>query len=206
MTVKVYIVYYAMHGNEERLAKEVEKGANSVEGVEGKLWQVPETLSAEELAKLGEPTKAKSDVPIITPNELSKADGFFFGFPIIFGKMASQFKAFIDETGDLWKAEELAAKPAGILITTCCQGGGKEIVHTAITQLEKHRMIYVSTEIGYIYCTGMVKENEVEEKGEGTYGAGTYNGRVTNRSELADAFQRGVCIAVITKMFKEAAA
>ena len=28
-----------MHGNEERLAKEVEKGANSVEGVEGKLWQ-----------------------------------------------------------------------------------------------------------------------------------------------------------------------
>ncbi|KHN23989.1 Flavoprotein wrbA [Glycine soja] len=120
--------------------------------------------------------------------------------------MASQFKAFIDETGDLWKAEQLAAKPAGILITTCCQGGGKEIVHTAITQLEKHRMIYVSTEIGYIYCTGMVKENEVEEKGEGTYGAGTYNGRVTNRSELADAFQRGVCIAVITKMFKEAAA
>ncbi|RZB75939.1 putative NAD(P)H dehydrogenase (quinone) FQR1-like 1 [Glycine soja] len=328
-----HLCYYAMHGNEERLAKEVEKGANSVEGVEGKLWQasefkpiefgsarlvkfsscrtgstnsakselassaefklarsaefvylvqsnsnqlvhpnlnqlvqtnevqpmtlcekqpktivmqnsaqsatssivepgmvdlsnenkrlhqlnktrwsvldqlkVPETLSAEELAKLGEPTKAKSDVPIITPNELSKADGFFFGFPIIFGKMASQFKAFIDETGDLWKAEELAAKPAGILITTCCQGGGKEIVHTAITQLEKHRMIYVSTEIGYIYCTGMVKENEVEEKGEGTYGAGTYNGRVTNRSELADAFQRGVCIAVITKMFKEAAA
>lgn len=54
-----------------------------------------ETLSTTaELAKLCEPDRFKSDVPIIAPNELSKADGFFFGFPVIRGKIA--FKAFID--------------------------------------------------------------------------------------------------------------
>ncbi|XP_006582685.1 NAD(P)H dehydrogenase (quinone) FQR1-like [Glycine max] len=122
MAVKVYIVYYAMDGNVESLAKQVEKGANSIEGVEAKLWQVLETLSTEELAKLGEPTKAK----INTLNKLSKADGFFFGFPITFGNMVAQVKAFIDATGDLGKVEQLADKPTGIFITTRCQGGGKE--------------------------------------------------------------------------------
>jgi len=32
--------YYSTHGHVEKLAKEIEKGAASVEGVEAKLWQV----------------------------------------------------------------------------------------------------------------------------------------------------------------------
>ncbi|KAK7405139.1 hypothetical protein VNO78_06337 [Psophocarpus tetragonolobus] len=59
--VKIYVVYYSMYGNVERLAEKLQEGANLVEGV-------PQTLSTEELAKLGAP--AKSDVLIIQPNEL----------------------------------------------------------------------------------------------------------------------------------------
>ncbi|KAK7412241.1 hypothetical protein VNO78_03692 [Psophocarpus tetragonolobus] len=76
--------YYSTHGHVEKLAREIERGAASVEGVEAKLWQackpfhfhvkniteeekkrleVPETLSEEILGKMGAP--AKSDVPII---------------------------------------------------------------------------------------------------------------------------------------------
>ncbi|QCE05506.1 Trp repressor binding protein [Vigna unguiculata] len=44
----------------EQLAWEIEKGAASVEGVEAKLWQVPETFP-EVLQKLGAPPKC--DVP-----------------------------------------------------------------------------------------------------------------------------------------------
>jgi NAD(P)H dehydrogenase (quinone) len=32
----------------------------------------------------------KSDVPLITLNELSEGDGFVFGFPTRFGMMAAQ--------------------------------------------------------------------------------------------------------------------
>lgn len=68
----------------------------------------------------------KSDVPIITPNELAEADGLVFGFPTRFGMMAAQFKAFFDSTGGLWKTQGLAGKPAGIFYSTGSQGGGQE--------------------------------------------------------------------------------
>ena len=80
--------------------------------------QVAEILPEEVLGKMGAPPK--SDVPIITPNELSEADGFVFGFPTRFGMMAAQFKAFIDATGGLWKTQQLAGKPAGIFYSTKC--------------------------------------------------------------------------------------
>lgn len=86
--------------------------------------QVPETLPAEVLAKMSAPPK--SDVPIITPNELQEADGFVFGFPTRFGMMAAQFKAFLDSTGGLWRTQSLSGKPAGIFISTGSQNGGQE--------------------------------------------------------------------------------
>jgi len=86
--------------------------------------QVPETLHDEVLGKMSAPPK--SDVPIITPNELAEADGFVFGFPTRFGMMAAQFKAFLDATGGLWRTQQLAGKPAGIFYSTGSQGGGQE--------------------------------------------------------------------------------
>jgi len=39
--------YYSTYGHVEKLAREIEKGAASVEGVEAKLWQVCEPFSPE---------------------------------------------------------------------------------------------------------------------------------------------------------------
>lgn len=86
--------------------------------------QVPETLSEEVLGKLSAPPK--SDVPVITPDELTEADGLIFGFPTRFGMMAAQFKAFLDSTGGLWGTQKLAGKPAGLFYSTGSQGGGQE--------------------------------------------------------------------------------
>lgn len=86
--------------------------------------QVPETLPAEVLGKMGAPPK--SDVPIIAPNDLAEADGLLLGFPTRFGMMAAQFKAFFDATGGLWRTQQLAGKPAGIFYSTGSQGGGQE--------------------------------------------------------------------------------
>lgn len=98
--------------------------------------QVPETLSEEVLAKMSAPPK--SDVPIITPQELAEADGFVFGFPTRFGMMSAQFKAFLDATGGLWRTQQLAGKPAGIFYSTGSQGGGQE---TTPYDLISHKFI-----------------------------------------------------------------
>jgi NAD(P)H dehydrogenase (quinone) len=86
--------------------------------------KVPETLHEEVLGKMGAPPKP--DVPTITPQELTEADGILFGFPTRFGMMAAQMKAFFDATGGLWSEQSLAGKPAGIFFSTGTQGGGQE--------------------------------------------------------------------------------
>ncbi|CDO99681.1 unnamed protein product [Coffea canephora] len=200
MATKVYIVYYSTYGHVEKLAHEIKKGADCVEGVEAKLWQVPETLSAEILGKMGAPQK--SDVPIITPHELPEADAFIFGFPTRFGMMAAQFKAFMDATGSLWGAQKLAGKPAGMFFSTGSQGGGQETTPlTAITQLVHHGMIFVP--IGYTAGAGMFEMEKV--KGGSPYGAGTFAGdgsRQPTELELQIAFHQGKYIAGIAKKLK----
>ncbi|GKA99809.1 probable NAD(P)H dehydrogenase FQR1-like protein 1 [Tanacetum coccineum] len=43
--------YYSMFGYVEKLAEEIKKESASAEGVEAKLWQVPETLNDDVLGK-----------------------------------------------------------------------------------------------------------------------------------------------------------
>lgn len=171
-----------------------------MEGVEAKLWQVPETLSEEVLAKVHAPPK--SDVPIITPKQLPEADGFLFGFPTTFGSMAAQFKAFFDATVGLWRTQALAGKPAGFFCSTSSQGGGQEETPlTSITQLVHHGMIFVPT--GYKFGDGMFEMEKV--KGGTPYGAGTLSGdgsRQPSELELAQAFHQGKYLAGIAKKLK----
>ncbi|KAK8664824.1 hypothetical protein V6N13_084597 [Hibiscus sabdariffa] len=203
MVAKVYIVYYSMYGHVEKLAQEIKKGAESVEGVEAKVFQVAETLPEEVLGKMHAPPK--TDAPIITPNELTEADGLLFGFPTRFGMMPAQFKAFLDSTGGLWRTQALAGKPAGFFYSTSAQGSGQETTAlTAITQLVHHGMIFVP--IGYSFGAGMFEMEQV--KGGSPYGAGTYAGdgsRQPSELELAQAFHQGKYFAGFAKKLKGSA-
>ena len=124
-TLKVFIVFYSMYGHVEKLAKRMKKGVDGVEGVEAVLYQVPETLSEEVLEHMKAPPK-DPEVPEIKAVELTEADGVLFGFPTRYGCMAAQMKAFFDSTGQLWKEQTLAGKPAGFFVSTGTQGGGQE--------------------------------------------------------------------------------
>ncbi|KAK7246631.1 hypothetical protein RIF29_41501 [Crotalaria pallida] len=200
MATKVYIVYYSLHGHVATLAEEIKKGVDSVEGVEAKLWQVPEILSEEVLRKMK--AAPKRDVPIIKPKELVEADGLLFGFPARFGMMPAQLKAFLDATGGLWRTQALAGKPAGLFFSTSSQGSGQEETPlTSITQLVHHGMIYVP--IGYTFGAGMFEMEQV--KGGSPYGAGTLDGdgpRQPSELELAQAFHQGKYFAGIAKKLK----
>ncbi|KAK6124025.1 hypothetical protein DH2020_042241 [Rehmannia glutinosa] len=168
MATKVYIIYYSTYGHVEKLAQEIKKGAESVQGVEAKLWQ------------MGAPPK--SDVPVITPNELVEADGIIFGFPTRFGMMAAQFKAFFDSTGGLWRTQALAGKPAGIFTALDLKVVDKKLQR------------------------GMFEMEMI--KGGSPYGAGTFAGdgsRQPSEIELAQAFHQGKYIAGITKKLKQTA-
>ncbi|CAA3018553.1 probable NAD(P)H dehydrogenase (quinone) FQR1-like 3 [Olea europaea subsp. europaea] len=190
MTItKVYIVYYSLYGHVEIMAREIQRGANSVPGVEAKLWKVAETLPERVLEKMKAPEKP-DDVPEIRPEQLVEADGFIFGFPSRFGVMAAQFKAFFDATHEIWASQALAGKPAGIFWSTGFHGGGQELTAlTAITQLAHHGMVFVP--LGYTFGSGMFEMNEV--KGGSSYGSGTYaadGSRHPTNLELQQAFHQ----------------
>ncbi|CAI9781475.1 unnamed protein product [Fraxinus pennsylvanica] len=202
MTItKVYIVYYSLHGHVEIMAREIQRGANSVSGVEAKLWKVAETLPEQVLEKMKAPEKP-DDVPEIRPEQLVEADGFIFGFPSRFGVMAAQFKAFFDATHEIWASQALAGKPAGIFWSTGFHGGGQELTAlTAITQLAHHGMVFVP--LGYTFGSGMFEMNEV--KGGSSYGSGTYaadGSRQPTNLELQQAFHQGKYVAEITTKLK----
>ncbi|CDP09176.1 unnamed protein product [Coffea canephora] len=201
-TTKVYVVYYSLYGHVDSMAREIQKGANSVEGVEATLWQVPETLPEKILEKMKAPAKA-DDVPEIRPEQLVEADGFLFGSPSRFGMMAAQVKAFFDATHEIWATQALAGRPAGVFWSTGFHGGGQELTAlTFITQLAHHGMIFVP--LGYTFGSGMFEMNEV--KGGSSYGAGTYaadGSRQPTKLELQQAFHQGKYVAEITKKLKK---
>ncbi|KAL1541085.1 NAD(P)H dehydrogenase (quinone) [Salvia divinorum] len=199
---KVYIVYYSLYGHVETMAREIQRGANTVADVEATLWRVPETLPSKVLEKMKAPEQP-DDVPEIRPQQLVEADGFLFGFPSRFGVMAAQCKAFFDATSDIWASQLLAGKPAGIFWSTGFHGGGQELTAlTAITQLAHHGMMFVP--LGYTSGGGMFEMEQV--RGGSPYGAGTYaadGSRQPTELELQQAFHQGKYVAQITRKLKK---
>ncbi|KAG6508732.1 hypothetical protein ZIOFF_034112 [Zingiber officinale] len=201
--LKIFIVFYSMYGHVESLAKKMKEGVDSIEGAQGILYRVEETLPQEVLEKMRAPPKDPA-IPLISAAELTEADGILFGFPTRYGCMAAQMKAFFDSTGQLWREQKLAGKPAGFFVSTGSQGGGQETtIWTAITQLTHHGMLFVP--IGYTFGSGMFAIDEI--RGGSPYGAGVYAGdgsRQASEGELALAQHQGKYMASIVKKLAHA--
>ncbi|KAK9285561.1 hypothetical protein L1049_024756 [Liquidambar formosana] len=201
--LRLFIVFYSMYGHVEELARRMKRGVDGVDGVEGVLFRVPETLPIEVLEQMKAPPK-DDGIPEIMAGELAAADGILFGFPTRYGCMAAQMKAFFDSTGQLWKEQKLAGKPAGFFVSTGTQGGGQETTAwTAITQLAHHGMLFVP--IGYTFGAGMFKMDTV--RGGSPYGAGVFAGdgtRGPTETELALAEHQGKYMAAVVKRLAQA--
>ncbi|CAL8471233.1 g10775 [Coccomyxa elongata] len=198
MAVKIYVVLYTTFGHIYKLAQQQLKGVNSVEGVQGILYQVPEILSPDILAKMHAPPKP--DVPVLDVHDLPNADGFIFGFPTRYGNMPAQFKAFWDATGSLWQKGSLIGKPVTFFTSTASQGGGQETtIHTALPNVVHHGMIYVPP--GYGFGAPMYGLDEV--RGGSAWGAGTFaagdGSRWPSKTELEYAEYQGAYFAKVAK-------
>ncbi|CUM45057.1 Protoplast secreted protein 2 [Debaryomyces fabryi] len=171
MAPKVAIIIYSMYHHIATMAEEVKRGVESAGG-SADIYQVPETLSEEVLAKLHAP--AKPNYPIATNDTLVEYDAFLFGIPTRYGNYPAQFKAFWDATGGLWAKGALAGKIAGIFVSTGTPGGGQEsTAMNALSVLTHHGIIYVP--LGYANSFAQLSNLE-EVHGSSPWGAGTFAG------------------------------
>ncbi|XP_047331777.1 NAD(P)H dehydrogenase (quinone) FQR1-like [Impatiens glandulifera] len=130
MATKVYIVYYSTYGHVARLAEEIKRGADSVEGIEADIMVHP---------------RRNNNVPIIKPDQLADADAFIFGFPTRFGMMPAQFRTFIDLTGAALGSSGACWKspPVSFLARVLKEVVKSRTALTAITFVAHHGMIFV---------------------------------------------------------------
>lgn len=203
--VNLYVVFYSLYGHIYKMAEAVKAGAETVNGVNVKIFQVPELMTEEQLKKANafEAKKQFAHIPVISPEMLEDADGIIFGTPTRYGNMASQMKNFLDQTGFLWAKGALVGKVGSVFTSTATQHGGQETTITSFhTVLFHHGMIVV----GVPYTEERLL-NMKEITGGTPYGASTLAGhdgsRNPSNNELEIAKFQGKHVAEITKKLRD---
>lgn len=121
---KLAVIYHSAHGHTEHIAAHVLEGARSVPDTEVHL------LKAEELAK--------------TPDALLSFDGYLLGSPTYLGGVTSQFKAFMDATGRLWRTQQLKGKlAAGFTVSSLPAGDKQSTLLSMFVFCMQHGMLWV---------------------------------------------------------------
>jgi NAD(P)H dehydrogenase (quinone) len=199
--MKVFIPFYSLYGHVYAMAQAVAEGVEQIDGAEGVLRRVPETLPSEVLEKMGavEAQKAMSDVPVCTVEELGGADAIIFGTPTRFGNMCGQMRQFLDSTGKLWMAGDLVGKVGSVFTSTGSQHGGQETTITSFhLTLFHHGMIVVGLPYAF---QGQTRMDEIT--GGTPYGASTIASttgeRQPSNNELDGARFQGNHVATIAK-------
>lgn len=186
--MKVAIIIYSLYGHVYELALAEKKGIESAGG-HADIYQVPETLSPEILAKMHAPPKP--DVPEASTETLQEYDAFLFGIPTRYGNFPAQWKVFWDRTGKLWSQNALRYKYAGVFVSTGTPGGGQETtVINSLSTLTHHGIIYVPFGYGDPEMTNLDIVHGGSPWGAGTF-AGADGSRKPNELELGIAKQQG---------------
>jgi len=193
MSVKVQVIFYSTYGHVWKLAEAVAEGARSVSGAEVQVLRVPETLSADIVAKMGatDAQKAFAQVPVADPQRLSDADAIILGTPTRYGAATAQMRAFLDATGGLWASGALIGKVGSAFTSTASQHGGQETTLLAMSTFFFHMGMVIA---GVPYSTQELL-NLDEISGGTPYGASTIAGprgeRQPTSNELAIARAQG---------------
>jgi NAD(P)H dehydrogenase (quinone) len=186
-----------MYGHVETMAREVAKGARSVEDTDVTIKRVPELIPEDVARKAG--AKLDQEAPIAAPSELAEYDAIIFGAPTRFGNMCAQMRNFLDQTGGLWASGKLIGKVGSVFTSTGTQHGGQETTITSFhTTLLHHGMIIVGVPYS---CQELINMTEIT--GGTPYGASTLAGgdgsRQPTENELAIARFQGAHVAKVAK-------
>lgn len=138
--INVAVIYYSATGNVHALADALADGARQA-GAQVRLRRVPEL--APERAIDSNPawrahTEASRTIAEATLDDLRWADAYAFGTPTRFGNVSSQLKQFLDMTGPLWAAGELADKAVTGFTSAINAHGGNETTLLALYNTMHH--------------------------------------------------------------------
>jgi NAD(P)H:quinone oxidoreductase type IV len=204
MATKIQIVFYSMYGHTCKMAEAVAAGAREVADVEVSLYQVPELVPEEILARSGAKAAraAFAHIPAAKVEQLAEADAIIFGTPTRFGNMCAQMRNFLDQTGPLWANGALIGKLGSVFTSTATQHGGQETTITSFhSTLLHHGMIIVGVPYSEQRLLNM---NEIT--GGSPYGASTLAGgdgsRQPSENELAIARFQGRHVAQLARKLK----
>jgi len=171
MAPKIAIIYYSMYGHIAQLAEAEKRGIEAAGGT-ADVYQVPETLSDEVLAKMH--AGPKHSHPIATAATFAEYDGILYGIPTRYGNFPGQWKALIDQTGGLWQKGSLSGKYCGIFVSSAGMGGGQESTCiSAMSTFVHHGQIFVP--LGYAHSFPILTDLS-EARGGSPWGAGTFAG------------------------------
>ena len=119
----VLVLYYSRGGSVARLARQVARGIEEVDGMVARLRSVPPVAPVTEVAA---PPVPDEGAPYVTRADLAECAGLVLGSPTRFGIMAAPLKHFIDGLGAEWASGTLVGKPAAVFTSTATLHGGQE--------------------------------------------------------------------------------
>lgn len=120
---EILVLYYSRNGSTAKLARQIARGVESVEGVRARLRTVPPVSAETEKVA---PAVPEEGAVYVQHKDLKECAGLIMGSPTRFGNMAAPMKYFLDGTTALWLSGSLAGKPAAVFTSTSTMHGGQE--------------------------------------------------------------------------------
>jgi NAD(P)H dehydrogenase (quinone) len=119
----VLIVYYSRNGSVSRLARQVARGVEEVDGMQARLRTVPPVAPVTAVAA---PPIPDEGAPYVDARDVQECAGLLIGSPTRFGNMAAPLKHWIDGLGGEWASGTLVGRPAGVFTSSSTMHGGQE--------------------------------------------------------------------------------
>lgn len=191
---KIAVIFYSTYGTNHAMAEAAAKAAETA-GAEVRLLRIAET--APEAVVNGQPAwKAQVEkvaaIPVVTPDDMVWADGYFISAPTRFGVSASQLRAFIDTLGGVWQKGGLSNK--AITATTSAQNahGGQEATILSLYTTAMHW--------GAIIVAPGYTDQSIFEAGGNPYGYSANAGGFDDKGKAAVAHQARRLVEMTKKL------
>lgn len=191
---RIAVIFYSTYGTNHAVAEAAAKAAEAA-GAEVRLLRVAET--APEAVVNGQPawkaqTEKTAAIPVVTPDDMVWADGYFISAPTRYGVSASQLRAFIDTLGPVWQKGALANKP--ITATTSAQNahGGQEATILSLYTTAMHW--------GAVIVAPGYTDPSIFEAGGNPYGYSTNAGGFDDKGQAAVAHQARRLVEMARKL------
>jgi len=190
---KILILYYSRNGTTEKMANQIARGVESIEGVDAVLRTVPEIST---VCEQSEALIPNTGAPYASLEDLKTCDGLALGSPTHFGNMAGALKHFIDNTTEIWFPGTLSGKPAGVFTSTGSMHSGHEsTLLSMMLPLMHHGMLIMS-----------IPSNEIALKETSTGGTPYGPSHLASAGNELSADEKIICRALGSRLAKTAKA